>query len=318
VPDQSPHDAVAWFVKRRIDRSSPADERAFAAWLAAEEGRAEAYREVERSYAFAAHALDGRKSSGRPAERRPARVWAAAASFAAIALIVAASVPMLWTDAYRTQAGERRIVTLNDGSTVHLNGATRISVKFDAHTRTIDLLAGEALFEVAKDPDKPFRVHAGGRVVQAVGTAFDIDLGTERVDVAVSEGTVLVLPSAKPEGAATPLESIQLPKGNAVSYSADGRSGPVRPVAADTVGAWRRDLLIFADDPIAKILVALSRHYGGVFTTSDRRLDDRRFTGTITLRDRAQTLRFLEQALSVQVRDLGNDRFEFVSAARRS
>ena len=94
---------------------------------------------------------------------------------------------------YRTLKGETKAVRLDDGSLITLNTATEVHVKYSQHERSIDLLAGEALFDVSKDRARPFTVIAGETKVRAVGTSFTVKrLGTAPVQVLVREGTVEV------------------------------------------------------------------------------------------------------------------------------
>src|SRR5690606_29472129 len=71
-----------------------------------------------------------------------------------------------------TQLGEQRVLTLEDGSRISLNTASRVVVKYDSNARHVELKEGEALFEVEKRPDWPFIVTAAGRRIQALGTSF--------------------------------------------------------------------------------------------------------------------------------------------------
>jgi transmembrane sensor len=94
---------------------------------------------------------------------------------------------------FQTKVGEQRSVVLADGSRVTLNTASKIEVRLQADHRVVQLLQGEALFEVAHDAQRPFDVHAGHVVVRAVGTQFDIDRRATRTVVTVVEGRVAML-----------------------------------------------------------------------------------------------------------------------------
>src|SRR5690606_28626324 len=94
----------------------------------------------------------------------------------------------------RTGVGEQRTVTLEDGSRVSLNTATRLSLHFDRGVRRVRLQSGEALFEVARDPGRPFVVESGDRQVRALGTAFIVRRDAGRIAVTLMEGSVEVAP----------------------------------------------------------------------------------------------------------------------------
>lgn len=91
---------------------------------------------------------------------------------------------------YQTVVGEQVTDTLPDGSVLHLNTNTRVEVDYSGPNRQITLHQGEAHFDVAPDPNRPFEVYAGNQLVTAIGTAFSVYLDKERFEVIVSEGKV--------------------------------------------------------------------------------------------------------------------------------
>ena len=94
--------------------------------------------------------------------------------------------------AYETGPAETRIVALPDGSRLHLNAQTRLIVRFHGHVRDLELARGEAMFDVAHDPARPFRVIARGVVSEALGTRFDTKLVGDQLLVTVTRGRVAV------------------------------------------------------------------------------------------------------------------------------
>ena len=92
---------------------------------------------------------------------------------------------------YAAAVGEQRQLELPDGSVIYLNTNSQVQIDYTATTRNILLLQGEAHFDVAKNPERPFNVYAGGGLVQAVGTAFTVFFkDDEAIDVTVTEGKV--------------------------------------------------------------------------------------------------------------------------------
>src|SRR5690606_18195659 len=91
---------------------------------------------------------------------------------------------------------ERLAVPLDDGSLLTLNTDTRAVVRYRDGIRGVTLQKGQALFEVAKDPSRPFVVTAGQRTVTALGTAFDVRLSESRFEVTMLEGRVVVAPQS--------------------------------------------------------------------------------------------------------------------------
>src|SRR3569833_530869 len=139
-------------------------------------------------------------------ERRTAPAasrWAWAPVFGA-ALVCLAILPFLFatpdlpTGEYLTGIGEHRTIKLADGSRVAMNTQTRLRVRYSPHGRDIELIEGEALFSVALDPLRPFRVHARHTIVEALGTQFSIYLGNSGTKIAVTQGRVKVFENLNP------------------------------------------------------------------------------------------------------------------------
>ena len=99
-----------------------------------------------------------------------------------------------------TRAGERATVTLADGSTVALNGATRVRIVYADGQRRAELLAGQAFFDVRHDVARPFVVRAGASETRVLGTAFDLDVTRTQVALAVYRGAVGFDPVGTPRG----------------------------------------------------------------------------------------------------------------------
>lgn len=120
-------------------------------------------------------------------------------------LLLAIAIPGAWfhlqRGVYTTDIGEQRSLRLADGSTVELNALTRIKVRFTEHERRIDLIKGQALFEVEKDKSRPFIVRTANTQVRAVGTRFDVYRKKIGTVVTVIEGRVAVLAGAAIRGA---------------------------------------------------------------------------------------------------------------------
>jgi transmembrane sensor len=139
-------------------------------------------------------------------------------AIAASALIVALGSVVWWQSAryplYNTDIGERRFITLADGSTVDLNARSRLRVEFSNNERRVELLEGQALFQVAKDKSRPFIVASGEATVRAVGTQFDVYRKDSGTTVTVLEGRVVVYSTARMEsnaGSAEPSSAATQP-----------------------------------------------------------------------------------------------------------
>jgi len=120
--------------------------------------------------------------------------WAAAAATLIVAtlffVIGSGPDPVADNGLYMTAIGQQQSTTLSDGSSILLNTDSQLRVEYEDDFRNIYLLRGEALFEVAEDKSRPFRVYAGNERIEAVGTAFSVHLKNNSVDVTVAEGKV--------------------------------------------------------------------------------------------------------------------------------
>jgi transmembrane sensor len=174
------------------------------------------------------------------------RVLAVAVAVAVgLVLVVGTIATRAWLDSsIETQAGEWRSLTLNDGSFVSVGPRTELRDRFGEQQRLLSLAHGEALFQVAKDPSRPFIVEAGPAVVRATGTRFAVARSERDVTVTVEEGTVLVSNSAGRAGA------VSLTAAEQITIS--GAWPPaVQRVDAERALAWSNRQLVFEDDTVA-------------------------------------------------------------------
>ena len=123
---------------------------------------------------------------------------AASIAIFCIAAALLTSITINRYSTYTTQIGERRSITLADGSTIDLNARSGVRVKLSKAERDVELIDGQALFEVAKDKARPFIVRSGETIVRAVGTQFDVYRKKTGTTVTVVEGRVAVLTSFDP------------------------------------------------------------------------------------------------------------------------
>jgi transmembrane sensor len=177
-----------------------------------------------------------------------------------------------------TPVGGSRTVALRDGSAVVLNTDTQLAVTFEPGHRDLRLERGEAHFRVAHDERTPFRVFAGGRLVQAVGTAFTVRLREDgEVDVMVTDGTVRVEAQPGSQTAAAQLVSAH----QLLRLDGAGK-GDVHSIAAvemDIRLAWQRGMLIFQGEPLTAVLDEFDRYTTESFVIADPQLRKLRVGG---------------------------------------
>ena len=214
--------------------------------------------------------LPGRAPRAASGRRRLA-FGALAAGLAALA-VFAGDLPTRLAADHRTAEGERSTVELPDGSVAHLNTDSAIALAYSEGAREVTLLRGEALFDVARNPARPFRVAALDGQASALGTVFAVRSRGESALVTVVEGRVRV---AAPQGAPLPAESVDLSRNQQVAYAAKGPPGPVREVDADKLTAWRRGVLYIEGLPLAEALREIDRHHPGrIFLLADGDTDE--------------------------------------------
>lgn len=182
--------------------------------------------------------------------RRP--VWAAAAI---VACAVAGAGVYQYAQrnlTFATDTGEQRFVKLVDGSTMELNSRSRVRIRFTDGERDVDLIEGQALFHVAKDPARPFIVHSGSTLVRAVGTQFDVYRKANGTTVTVVEGRVAVLsPIIQAERARSPSGSAVSPEVPSSDHSTPSflpkevtRAAPTAPASQNPEGSAPADKVL--------------------------------------------------------------------------
>lgn len=300
--------AERWFARLRSEGCSAAEHREFDAWLAADAMHASAYAQTERLWnALGGLSDDVELKRARHAARRAAqasmhraagrRRVAIAASFAG-ALVVAMSSWFLGdhaaTKRYATAHGEQRSIMLADGSRVMLNTDTVLDVTLGGRIRTVQLLKGEALFDVVHDATHPFVVHADGNVVSDLGTRFDIDEGSKQTTVTVLDGSVNV---ERGDRAARLSRGQQLVAGDGM-----WRQGTTDPAMA---AGWSRGQLVFSATPLAQAVADANRYAREQLIIADPRLEAIKVSGEFRIGNTQALLRALESAFPIRTERSG-------------
>jgi transmembrane sensor len=223
-----------------------------------------------------------------PRNRRRLRPWlAVAAAAACVALVPVLHRQFFAAAQYATTVGEQRTIQLADTSIVTLNADSRIEVRLSENGRDITLTKGEALFKVAPDPRRPFRVLTDTAVVQALGTQFNVHERPHGTRVSVLEGLVRVTPQVEHRsgGAGAP-RAESLGAGQEAQVRRDGTIE--RNSGADVMKsvAWRERRLVFEEAPLEEMVYEFNRysravrlrlegippgshHYNGIFDAAD-------------------------------------------------
>lgn len=243
--------------------------------------------------------------------RAPASVWRAGvrrpAMMAAALIFLMLLAPLLTMrdPRYETATGETRIVRLEDGSRVTLNTNSLVAVDYAADERRIRLLRGEALFEVSKDPRRPFIVmHEGGRV-RALGTTFVVRDEARESSITLIEGRVEVtrdVPGAKKTATRvailSPGERITVtPKAGAV----------IDHPALNIVTAWRKGEIMFDNTRLIDAAAEFNRYVRGNEIVIDPSVASLPLSGVFTTRDPLQFAETIAAMHDIRVRQEENE-----------
>lgn len=221
-------------------------------------------------------------------------------SVAACFLAVVASVSItkyIYTNNQRVEAltvytntGDRSNVTLPDGTEVDLNAKSKITYYFDSETQSrVVTLTGEAFFEVAKDPERPFYVSVDDLKVHCLGTKFNVSAYPESslVSVVLSDGKVNV---------ASDIENVTITPDTRVCYDRKTHRLSRQKVDAINYCEWMDGYLYFDNERFDDIAKSISRNYGVTVNIISRQLKEEKFTGTIYQADIKNILNILTAA----------------------
>jgi transmembrane sensor len=268
--------------------------------------------------------------------RGRAAVFAASATL--LLAVIATSIALVWhpgavhvtSSTYQTATGEITTIALSDGSKVHLNTASRVMVTYERKARILQLAAGEAYFEVAPDPQRPFIVYADRFAVRALGTAFAVHMLNTGVDLTVTQGQVELdsfrkplrdLAGATPGGNAGPGEQAaearySLSGGQHLTFAGDVRL--IEQIDAKGIEkrlAWRDGMLIFDDDPLEDVVAEIGRYTSARIVIADPSIRNLKIGGYFKVQDAGSILESLQENFGFEVRK-DNDNVVYLARGR--
>lgn len=316
--EQHEQAAAAWLLRQDAGPWTERDAAAFEAWLAQSAGHRAAYyrfkgawQEAGRLGALlgpgavppdAAAVVDAADVAARKRPRRRLPGLAVAAGVVcAVGLAALAYLLVLPpSDVYATRVGAMETVSLPDGSRLTLNTDSRLRIDMDANGRRVRLRHGEAFFEVAKDPLRPFVVEAGDKRIIAVGTAFSVRRSGSDVRVVVSEGRVRV------ETAGGPAQVLQAPlldAGMIASTQGDAVLVQARSPAEIAQNlSWRTGQLVFRDTPMAEAVAEFNRYNTRKLVIEDAAVGGLRVGGIFRATQLDTFVSLVQQGFPVQAR----------------
>lgn len=293
------NEAADWLMRLSEGNVNDAERHAWERWRASSPAHSEAWARAELLLsklqslppALAMPALD---RPGNP-ERRAA--MGKLAALLALAPLAWGSWRLnewqQWTADYRAPVGERRDLTLNDGTLVTLNTDTAIDVYFDSHQRLLLLRRGEILIQTAADPSpvpRPFKVQTEQGRIQALGTRFSVREETGHTRLAVMEGAVRIELKGLGEKVVSAGQSSGF-----TAFAIDA----VKPVDKSAL-AWTRGMLMADNMRLADFIDELARYRNGVLRC-DPAIANLRISGAFPINDTRRTLNMLTQTYPINV-----------------
>jgi transmembrane sensor len=314
--------AADWLVRLQSTDVSIEDTLAWQAWLNESPRNARAFARIEEishvlrdvrapsavsASQFARDRYDASvpiKDWYQPHARRSWTVVAVAASLVTLTLTMAYWKTPPEAHAFSTAIGENRTVTMSDGSTIVLAADTYLTVALSEKERNIELSKGEALFMVAKDAARPFKVHAGDATIVAVGTAFNVERDSDRAVVSVTEGRVVVEPVShflpvsvlhefKPK-----LRSVHLVAGQQTTAGSAGIEEPTKMESPAT--DWQTGHLAFHLQPLRYVIEDVNRYAPKPIVLASDNVGTLVITGTVERENIAGWVKSLERAFDLQ------------------
>ena len=291
-PDDVQAEAALWLVRLQSDTRSEAQVAAFRRWLSASEDHAVAFEAVNSTWDI---------SGGLPRDLRGAVHVPVASSrrkvmAGAAALFAGSGAFVFWRSAeartFKTEVGEQKHVSLDDGTRIFLDTDTRLVVRFDANQRQTQLQYGRVNFQVAADPARPFVVSAAEAKVIAEPSNLDVRLDDRRLSVVLVKGSVeLVRASAQPE---------KIQTGERLIIDSQGFSRRDRPALTPLL-AWQTGQAIFEDGRLRDAAAEMNRYSNMKLVIADPETGELRVSGIYAVGDNVAFANSVARLLPVRL-----------------
>lgn len=278
LPDSVRAEAAAWVARLHGSARSRALEAGLRKWLSADPTHAHAFEIATEAWEVGGSIRGiAVPRMADPFVDAPPRTLAGKRQLAMAATVLAVLAGVLFYfklhTPISTAVGEQRMLTLTDGTRIFLNTDTRLFVQEDASQRRVRLTNGEALFEVAKNPHRPFVVTAGGQEVVALGTAFVVRSDTQKLSVTLMEGKVAISPVSESAQAQTILTP-----GQRLTFVSRKPPQLDKP-AIEEVTAWRRGEVILDKTRLQDAVAEMNRYSAVKLVIDDSQTANIRVSG---------------------------------------
>lgn len=216
-----------------------------------------------------------------------------------------------------TAIGQQSTMSLPDGSQLMLNTDSKVTIMYDGYERKLILDRGEIHIKVTHDELRPLRVHARGKVFQAVGTAFNVELGkSDQIELIVTEGAVLVAEndrvdtqSANKTTVVSEEKPIIVSQGEQARINAPGQA--VAEIVTEDIEAklsWRAGAIVFRGETLSEALTEVERYVAVSFVIEDEELNMARIAGRFRTGDVAELLAALKDNFGINHYRIGQEK----------
>jgi len=209
---------------------------------------------------------------------------------------------------YRTALGERREVLFEDGSVANMNTNSLLAVNFTDKQRSIQLLKGEAYFQVAHESDRPFLVYSERGLVRAVGTAFSVRMKGQKLEVIVTEGRVEIASVTPDESVmANEIKPNQFLAVLDAGYTAEFDNDVVeliKTIDLESISrklSWQNDMLEFKGESLDEVITEINRYTDKTIVIADAKIRNIRIGGYFKTGEIEALLAVLESGFPIEI-----------------
>ena len=332
LPDYINEQASEWLVLMQSGEMTAEDQLRFNVWLSEHQDHRQAYQQLRATWqglGKLSATAEGRalkhSVSDKPFWMQPGKGLSAIISrlreqlafrrslgYLSVALVSIIAVGLLFiqqpdssaVNFYATQTGEIQKITLADGSLITLGAKSKIRARIGKADRHVELIQGEAFFDIAKDASKPFFVAADEVLIEVVGTQFNVLKRHASINVSVLEGIVNVSEQNNQVSASQPNSDVLLTAGQQVIKQQNAHFEQVADVDVEELGLWRSGRLVFNETSLIDVIDDASRYFDGNFSMQLDQLANEKVTLSLRTDQIDQLPHMLAQTLPVKFREI--------------
>lgn len=205
--------------------------------------------------------------------------------------------------------GNQSRVVLSDNTVVWLNAGSRLvyPTHFKNKTREV-LLIGEAFFEVAKNPEKPFIVKASGIDIRVLGTKFNVSAYAEDnlIQTVLNEGSVAI----RRAGAKFFEKDVVISPNQMASFDKISNGTKIYKVSAEKYCLWTKGMMNFEEVDFSQVIKQLTRFYNISVAFSDQQNEKMRISGKLDLKkSRKEVIEYLEKVSLTRFEQINENQY---------